>query len=330
MASPNPSRRPKEVLQVSKSSKHVWEPLKPELIGWNTKWKSPTPIATSGWKGAQQQTLSGPGLKTKHCHPMSSAQPCQEQLKQQSKRHWVNKWMKPCFRTKPQSCRLANAQSRSKLYEQHSVHNFPFRKIWSGFTKVVPEGLVWFSNMVRQVGHYTPWYKVRSTGVCMSSPNCRIPRQAHNFTPTADPRLGPKARVAKGKQQAKPARKAAKRAARVQAKEVARARAREKTKAGWLTCKWTAEWSQAGRAHRLHRHNNQDDRTHLSWNKRWKCLFGSLSPQEVSYSEVFTPLWFILFVLGLSVPTLAPGLRAMRVRPRPQSSNTIATAVLRE
>lgn len=137
-------------------------------------------------------------------------------------------------------------------------------------------------------------------------------RQAHNFTPTADPRLGPKARVAKGKQQAKPARKAAKRAARVQAKEVARARAREKTKAGWLTCKWTAEWSQAGRAHRLHRHNNQDDRTHLSWNKRWKCLFGSLSPQEVSYSEVFTPLWFILFVLGLSVPTLAPGLRAMR------------------
>jgi hypothetical protein len=82
--------------------------------------------------------------------------------------------------------------------------------------------------------------------------------------PTADSRLGPKARVAKGKQQAKPARKAAKGAARAMAKEVARARAREKTKAGWLTCKWTAEWSQAGRAHRLHRHDTQGARTHIS------------------------------------------------------------------
>jgi hypothetical protein len=162
------------------------------------------------------------------------------------------------------------------------VHNFPFRKIWSGFTKVVPEGLDWFSNMVRQVGQYTPWYKVTSTGVFMSFPNYRIPRQAHNITPTADLRLGPKARVAKGKQQAKPARKAAKGAARAMAKEVARARAREKTKAGWLTCKWTAEWSQAGRAHRLHRHDTQGARTHISWNIRWKCLFGSLSPQEVT------------------------------------------------
>ena len=88
------------------------------------------------------------------------------------------------------------------------------------------------------------------------------PRQAHNFTPTADPRLGPKARVAKRKQQAKPARKAAKGAARAMAKEVARAR--EKTKAGWLRCKWTAEWSQAGRAHRLHRHDTQGARTHIS------------------------------------------------------------------
>lgn len=92
MASPNPSRRPKGVLQ--QSIKEIQTRMgaleaRVDRVEYQVEIADAyrhlrlerCPEADAVWARFENKTL----------HQMNSAQPCQQQLKQQSNRHWVNK-----------------------------------------------------------------------------------------------------------------------------------------------------------------------------------------------------------------------------------------------